>query len=275
MQIWLAVRACRVGHTLFGYCTQEGVPTAQAKPLFPLRALRPSHRPGQDAPSCVQESPRHLAGEQRGSWERVDEQMVSKAHPWHSSARRQGGQPLDLPHLLPSRHKQGRAVLSLCWRPGFPVLPCLGTGLGLGSESGVYFWLSGGNLLSFLLRGSSPGNEKGLAEARKSQGVWASSHLDQRGWKLLSTRLAVFPLYGFVAGEGKSASRAVNNNRKSTWKWWLEQIKQALHGTAWKQLHLLPCPSENVTQGGNGAEKWPICRVLFLSSFHFHKMKHV
>lgn len=91
-----------------GTAPRKVFPLPRLSPLFPLRALGPSHRPGQDAPSCVQESPRHLAGEQRGSWERADEHTVSKAHPRHSGARRQGGQPLDLPHLLPPRHKRGQ-----------------------------------------------------------------------------------------------------------------------------------------------------------------------
>lgn len=98
------------------------------------------------------------------------------------------------------------------WRPGFLVLPWLGTSLGLGNEREVYFSLSGGNNLS-LLHGFSPVSAKGFTEARKPQGTLASSHLGKRGWKLFSPHLSIFPLYGFVAGEGKSASLQVNNNR--------------------------------------------------------------
>lgn len=49
---------------------------------------------------------------------------------------------------------------------------------------------------------------------------------------------------------------------KSTWKWWLEQIKEMLRRIVWEQLHFLPCTRKNVTRGGNDAEN-----DLFVVSF--------
>lgn len=62
MQIWLHVLPCQVWDSLFGYCSQRGVPTDQTNPLFLPCALGPSHT--QDA---LQESPCCLAEEQQGS----------------------------------------------------------------------------------------------------------------------------------------------------------------------------------------------------------------
>lgn len=162
-------------------------------------------------------------------------QFVSKGHHlWSPSAAlacRKGGQPLNLPHLLVPPHEHGQVCLC-------DALPWLGTGLGLGNEREEYFSSYGGNSLSSSIHGFSPfmvslhSIQKGLAEARKAQGRAATSHLGKRGWKLFLAHLSVFPFYGFVAGEGKSSSLQVNNNRENTWKQWPEQIKKALHGTA-------------------------------------------
>lgn len=77
MQIWLHVLPCQMWDSLFGYCSQRGVPTDQTNPLFLLHALRPSHT--QDA---LEESPCCLAAEQQGSQvletERVESLNIAK-----------------------------------------------------------------------------------------------------------------------------------------------------------------------------------------------------
>lgn len=84
--------------------------------VFPLPrithfpAMSPGAKPQAWAgcPVLVQDSPWHLAEEQRGSQERATEHSISKVHPRYSGTCRQGGQPLDLLHLLLPQHRPGQ-----------------------------------------------------------------------------------------------------------------------------------------------------------------------
>lgn len=112
--------------------------------------------------------------------------MLVQESPWHLSEEQQGSWERAIEHSISKVHPWYSGT---CRQGGEPP-----------------------DLLHLLLPQHRPGQFCPCGENLSALSCPAS-HFSERGWKLLSTHLAVFPFYGFVSVEGKSASHAANNKK--------------------------------------------------------------